>query len=171
MSSCPPADSNYDPGFCMGTPPNQVYERCVYLEAKPTDQGQHKATYAYWWLACDLWYSLLADPANPISTNAQPNVPYYLNVRVHIAPDCPLPLHASAVKVELYLCQPGLVFPPTPVNQNQYKIFTLPDIPLNDILKTGESLERIQWTPSGNIGAPDGPGHHCLVARCYPSDG
>src|SRR5713226_6706133 len=123
MSTCPPNPS-YDPNYCIGVAPNQVYESCVYLEAQQNDLGQNKAAYPYWWLAWDLWYSLASDPANtPISTNAQPNTTYNLNVRPHIAIDCPLPLGASKILVEMFLCQPSLVIPPAPNNI----AFTVPD--------------------------------------------
>ncbi|MBV8899870.1 MAG: hypothetical protein JOY92_07135 [Verrucomicrobia bacterium] len=136
---------------------------CLYMEDTSGDGGNH--TDPTFWLSpdCQMANGPGTDPsfANEGAKNTT-------SVIIYKKPDCALAGDSSAVVFDLYVCTPSLnivtpTFDPTSSVQlasSSLAVVTTPGGTPN--------ANDVTWTPSSNSGDPNGPGHKCLIARCYP---
>lgn len=138
-------------------------DETVYVEDNAGDLGGPPVTPAMpWWLSPDVQI-----PAHPGTAFQGPND---VQIRVHTHDE---PYIDDKIVAEVYVGNPSLVMSPT-ANTKRIDpgnlLFRPPGVagtePVADV--PGATL-TFAWTPSGAAGTVDGPGHHCLVVRAFPS--
>jgi hypothetical protein len=82
------------------------------------------------------------------------------------------PSGAGAIKIEAWICIPAIVMAPDDLSQTR-RITTPPSGAVISPLPAAGSQTSywVQFHPSTDASKPDGPGHKCLVARCYAVPG
>ena len=117
-----------------------------------------------WWLSQDI-------NLNGFTDMAAESVPNTIDVTVHRS-QSPLPGGTASIVVEVYVCKPGLNLGPGPnaklIAQAIMRTETNPEIQAGQTKRLSDVGKIIKWTPNGGTTDPDGPGHRCLIARCYP---
>ncbi|WP_373652563.1 MULTISPECIES: hypothetical protein [unclassified Schlesneria] len=117
-----------------------------------------------WWLSPDI-------DLNGFTDTAAGSVQNTIDVTVHRS-QSPLPDGTAAIVVEVYVCNPGLNLGPGPnaklIAQTIMRTETNPEIQAGQTRRLSDVGKIIKWTPNGSATDPDGPGHRCLIARCYP---
>jgi hypothetical protein len=142
-------------------------DTCVYVEATPGDGGNHDPN-AQWWLSPDI--ELVDASGNPIGQAAASPATNTVQIRVHGPTGCQQLPGTTFINCDAYVGLPGL----TP-SANNKPITNPPTAPLPSVLVDPAQLTpqgfvvTIPWVAGTDSSAPDGPGHKCLVVRCYPN--
>jgi hypothetical protein len=147
---------------------------CIYMEATKNDNGNHKADPVFW-LSPDV---VMCDPASdPCAGNpckgdpgfATQGVANLTHVTVHWKSNCQVPTGGEfqTIVYELYV-GPASLLMTTGLTTGNTKDLTQSAKPVTGIAMGGSGQACFTWTPSVNAGDKDGPGHKCLIARCYP---
>jgi hypothetical protein len=149
----------------MPNDPGLEADTCIYIEAVAGDNGVH-STNGVWWLSPDIQ---LTGPTSG-ADKADPGQANDIQVTVRRRPDgsnCTLPPGTESISVEVWAGNPSLVM--TPDNLvSTFKIDTVGTVlPLSSPDPTNISFV---WSPPSGLPPedPQGPGHKCLIARCYP---
>lgn len=146
----------------MSNDPN-LTDTCFFVQDGPPSE---------WWTSPDIG---ILDPGHQTDSMGNylfvydaimPGFTYKWMVSVHRNQRCATVPQGTTIVAELWAADPSLVIAP----QNSVKIGSVEDANLPG---AGNShwiapQPANYWTPSTSSGAPDGPGHKCLVARCYP---
>jgi hypothetical protein len=145
------------PGADPGIP-----DRCVYLSPGAP----------HFWLSDDIQLNPPGShgPGTPGQASLGNNT---VNVIIRKKIECSA---AGAVLVDVFVCNPSVgVVPPGLIANASKKITnvdpTNPDsfIPNGNTIPVTGTTFSINWNiTQPNPSKPDGPGHRCLVARCYP---
>ena len=131
-------------------------DACIFLESTSGDGGNH--TDPTWWLSPDV---RIAGPDTQGRAVTGPNT---VEIVTRWKSGCAVPVGTGAVLVELWVGNPAVAM--TPNNPNSTKQITT--VGATGLVAGGSVVNSIQWTPSTSPSAVDGPGHKCLIARCYP---
>jgi hypothetical protein len=141
-------------------------DTCIYIEANAGDQGVHN-TQGVWWLSPDV--SIV--PLNP-EGEVTPGFIHKFQIRVHKkATPCSFGGKPTNVILEAHIAIPSLVIDPGNPEQSQF--VGEGQFLAQFVNVAGLEFAAIQFNPSGapeDAGKPNGPGHRCLVARCYPDN-
>ncbi|MDQ2975491.1 MAG: hypothetical protein M3R69_08785 [Acidobacteriota bacterium] len=144
----------------MANDPGLSRDTCIYMEAVSGDGGVH--TNPTWWLSPDI------ELTGPISgpDKADPGQINPVNVRSHNKGGQCTSTGDEAIIVELWVGNPSIVM--TPDNPASTSLVTKMGSPMP--LPGNSATQLIDWTPPGGLPPtdPQGPGHKCLIARCYP---
>jgi len=150
----PDLDTNLTPG-----------DLCLFIKADPTDTGPQPGTnarpsYAIWWLSPDIVLNGGTNLAQAGITNA-------VQVNFTLKSGCALPQAANnRVRVELWVGNPALTMTP---GSNTFQLGG--SLVVGPV--AGNNLRNFSWTlptPLPPDSDPQGKGHKCLVARCYPNN-
>ena len=147
----------------MPNDPGLAGDTCCYMEAISGDGGTHDPA-GTWWLSPDI---LLTGPVSG-PDNADPGQVNPVVVKFHRKPansDCSTPGDES-ITVQLWVGNPSLAMAPN--NQASTAIIANIGSPMPAPGNTG--TQQVDWSvPSGlPPDNPQGPGHKCLIARCFP---
>lgn len=161
----------------MAIDPKLSSDECIYLEAEASDNGVHNVN-GVWYFSPDV---ILTDSAGTPTNEAKKGMEHQICVRVRKRVGCSL--DSEWIRVEAYVAVPS-----TTINSHNLKQVVLPkDCPVDKSLAKVEidgfhaveeedgykddGFVHFKWTPSSDKPEdPDGPGHRCLIARCYPTN-
>jgi hypothetical protein len=140
---------------------------CLYMEATSGDGGNH--TDPVFWLSPDC---VMANGPGTDPSLAKGGVQNTTNVIIFLKRDCPLTTGTgvAGITFDLYVTKPSM------------NIMTPGFDPLGSFLLSTGTLANtstpgsgapnpnsVTWTPlSTDTSKPNGPGHRCLIARCFP---
>jgi hypothetical protein len=121
-----------------------------------------------WWLSQDV----IMAGADPSTASPDPSGNVVSQVTVRANEGC-APGPGDTVRIDLYVCTPSLniaPFPPDSLVATTAMIYPVSAFaPSNCATQTSPpSFVSVPWTVSANASDPNGPGHKCLIARCYP---
>jgi len=147
----------------MPNDPGLAGDTCFYMEAVSGDGGTHDPA-GTWWLSPDI--QLTGPVSGP--DNADPGQVNPVVVKFHRKPansDCKTPGDES-ITVQLWVGNPSLAM--TPNNPASTSLIANIGSPMPAPGATG--TQPNDWSvPSGlPLDDPQGPGHKCLIARCFP---
>lgn len=132
------------------------------------DPSGHTGT-GQWWLSPDV----IMAGADPSTANPDPSGNVVSQVTVRSGSECALGV-GDSVRIDLYVCTPSLNIAPFPPDSFVATTFQIvPSFaPSNCALQTSPpTFVPVPWTVSANPSDANGPGHKCLIARCYPFQG
>jgi hypothetical protein len=141
----------------MPTDPGLSADNCIFLEAVPGDNGNHTA--AQWWLSSDL--IVVGSPSGRVAVG-----PNTIQVTARRKASCLLTNGTDNVTVEAYVCLPGPVINPVPDGSQARSLG------IQTVAITAGTSQAVNFTLNATSVAaqPEGFGHKCLIARCYPDD-
>lgn len=147
----------------MPNDPGLAGDTCFYMEAVSGDGGTHDPA-GTWWLSPDI--QLTGPVSGP--DNADPGQINPVVVKFHRKPantDCNTP-GDETLTVQLWVGNPSLAMAPN----NQASTFSVLNIGSPAVGPGATGTQQIDWSvPSGlPPDDPQGPGHKCLIARCFP---
>ena len=140
---------------CIDTDPDpNLHDECISIQDGPG---------AIWWMSPDINLNGFSDQAMSGGNNT-------VDITVHRKPDtCTFLEGTKNVIVEVWVSPPGLNLSPVGAKNIGTKLMPLSQLPANGSRSLSQVGQLINWTPtSTNPGDPDGPGHRCLISRCYP---
>lgn len=146
----------------MATDPNLSTDTCIYIESVAGDGGTHQ-TGGVWWLSPDIKLTGAtsgADKADPGATNT---VEVFAHMR---SGECQLPPATESISVEIWAANPSLVMTP----DNPASAVKIGGLGMPPPAPGSAASVQIDWVPPAGLPPedPQGPGHKCLIARCYP---
>lgn len=154
--------------------PNLVSDTCVYLEAIANDGGTHDPN-AAWYLSPDLD---LVDSNGTQTNTAKAGEAHKVRVKVRNKDaGCSFGNNFNSandkIRVEAYVTLASLAIDIN--NSSQSKLIGTKDVAPSDVDTGGYKLTAdhfvpLNWTPGTDSTKANGPGHRCLVARCYPTN-
>src|SRR5271166_604634 len=144
---------------CDGTKPDpQITDTCISIHPGPGDN---------YWESPDINLNGFSDTANSNPQGADNTV----DVQIHRAADpCPIDPNALIV-VDVFISMGGLNLSPVNALAIGTKLVPLNQLPPNSSMWLSQvrPSQLINWTlTQSNPYAVNGPGHRCLIARCYP---
>ena len=147
----------------MANDPGLAGDTCIFMEAVSGDGGNHDPN-GVWWLSPDI--ALTGPVSGP--DNADPGQVNPVQVKFHRKAensDCTFPGDES-LTVQLWVGNPSLAMAPN----NQASTFSIMNIGAPVPAPGTSATQPIDWSvPSGlPPDDPQGPGHKCLIARCFP---
>lgn len=147
----------------MANDPGLTADTCFYMEAVSGDGGAHDAS-GTWWLSPDI--ALTGPVSGP--DNADPGQVNPVQVTFHrkaANSDCATPGDES-ITVELWVANPSLAMAPN----NPASTFAIQSIGSPVPAPGGTTSQPVNWSVPNGLPPddPQGPGHKCLIARCYP---
>jgi hypothetical protein len=137
------------------TPDSNLSDSCIFINDGPSAQ---------WWMSPDINLNSFTDVAKTGQNNT-------VDVTVHRGPEndkCTALAAATNIIVEVWVSPGGLNLSPTAAKNIGTKVIPKSQLPANGQRSLAQAGNIVNWTPSTTSGAPDGPGHRCLIARCYP---
>jgi hypothetical protein len=137
------------------TKDSNLSDTCIFIDDGPTAQ---------WWMSPDINLNSFSDVATANQNNT-------VDVKVHRGPDdakCTALAAATNIIVEVWVSQPGANLSPTAAKILGTKIIPKSQLAANGTRTLAQAGQIVNWTPSTVASNPDGPGHRCLIARCYP---
>jgi hypothetical protein len=150
----------------MPNDPGLAGDTCIFMEAISGDGGAHDPN-DVWWLSPDI--NLTGPVSGPENADAGQVNPVHVKFhRKSADSQCHFPGDES-ITVELWVANPSLVMAPRPAGSAARIGFIGSALPPEG----GGGTQQIDWTPPSGLPPddPQGSGHKCLVARCYPSSG
>lgn len=165
----------------MATNDSGITDTCLYMEAFSGDGGVHTDPNTQYWLSPDVIMTTTGDSGQAIvGANTT-------KVRIHCkgsgdggkCPSTDQEGGATTVVFELYVGPPSLWLG-NPSNVGPYLPNYVAQIPIvspaqpveaggsGTITAGGFVDTTVNWTATNNASDPQGVGHKCLVARCYP---
>lgn len=145
------------------------FSDCFFLQASSGDQGVHDGS-GVWWISPDV---RLFDPLHEFDANGQylyqdtpaPGIQYHWAVSVNRKASCTSLPPDLMVCAEMWIGFPGLFFQPNVncVQLNQ----AVCAMPQSFEGSDWTWVSKVNWTPANMPSDKDGPGHRCLMARCY----
>jgi len=131
-------------------------DSCIFVNDGPSAQ---------WWMSPDINLNGFTDVAFANQNNT-------IDVTVHRGPEsaqCDKLTAASNIVVEVWVSLPGLnLSPATQANIIDTKIIPKAQLPANGTRTLSAAGQLVNWTPGTDGTKPNGPGHRCLISRCYP---
>ena len=131
-------------------------DSCIFVNDGPSAQ---------WWMSPDINLNGFTDVAFANQNNT-------IDVTVHRGPEsaqCDKLTAASNIVVEVWVSLPGLnLSPATQANIIDTKIIPKAQLPTNGTRTLSAAGQLVNWTPGTDGTKPNGPGHRCLISRCYP---
>ena len=131
----------------------------VFVEDKAGDLGAPGSS--PWWLSPDVDI-----PAHPGEATQGSNT---VQIRVHAHEE---PIIDELIAAEVYVGQPGFVLSPTAgtvrIDPGNLRFRPANVAGTQPVATTAGGTLTFAWTPSSTAGAPDGPGHRCLIVRAFP---
>lgn len=152
-----------DPGLSVQQPGGPIPDRCIYMRAIAGDTGAQangaRIVPAVWWLSPDIELTGPVSGADRADPPAPGQLPNRVVVRFNVRANC-TPADTKA-RADAWICNPSLVVSPPNGVQIGTGLVTWSQI----------TTKEFAWTlptPTPPASDPQGPGHKCLVARCYP---
>jgi len=131
-------------------------DQCISIDDGPPAQ---------WWMSPDINLNNFSD----VAIGGQNNT---VDVTVHRGPDneaCSQLAVSSNIIVEVWVSPGGLNLSPVGAVNIGTKLIPKAQLPPNGTRSLSQAGAIVNWTPvSTNPSDPDGPGHRCLISRCYP---
>lgn len=148
----------------MANDPGLESDTCIYMESVAGDGGAH-ATGGVWWLSPDI--KLTGPVSGPDKADPGQENAIEITVRRRAADNCVLPPGTESITVEVWAGNPSLVMTPN----NPASVFRIDSIGTAlPVFTPGPTVVPLTWTPPTGLppSDPQGAGHKCLIARCYP---
>jgi hypothetical protein len=139
---------------------NGISDTCLYMMATSTDiNGTTDHADPTFWLSPDVVMT------NADNSFAKEGVPNTTNVTVRWKTECQDEGGGpAAVVFDLYVCTPSMNIT-TAVGSS---VALATSTTVAGISSGGAVTTGVVWTPLSDSSKPNGQGHRCLIARCYP---
>jgi hypothetical protein len=178
----PYPNSDYDANLhaqdvCTSAPA----QTSVFMEAVLGDQGLHERyPPSVFWNSPDIRLNFGTVEEGQATGGVQQD----LRIRPHHPSECQVPGSPSRIKIDVWVCVAFGSLPPIPigsgyVHQIPGDVVDASQVGPNGLLPTAPGADADgfdtnvgPWTPPTGITDPmdpQGPGHHCIVARSYPN--
>jgi hypothetical protein len=147
----------------MANDPGLAADTCIFMESVSGDGGVHNSS-GVWWMSPDIMLNgpiSGADKADPGQINPV-EITFH---RKDVTSQCSFP-GDEALSVELWVGNPSIAMTPNNPASTSLVMKVGSAVPLPGTTRT----QVINWTPTAGLPdtSPEGPGHKCLIARCYP---
>jgi hypothetical protein len=154
-----------------------ISDTCLYMEDTTGDNGVHADPSATYWLSPDVIMTTTSDTGTAVVGSNTTQV----TVHCHASTDtttCPSldEGNSTTTVFELWVGPPSLNMGMAPGSVealptllNTPNPIQVASAPITGVITAGGSVQTtVTWTASANPSDPNGVGHKCLVARCYP---